>query len=112
MCPVEYIPIPAVTNNHQEFYNETKEEIQFQIYGLQQCYKKKIAYHLLGILLFGVPYFICYMVPKFKTFQYKYCDLDNATILLGNVRLIYIVLNILCNFVNIRYLGDWINLIL
>lgn len=83
MCPVHYVPIPEIANNHQEFYNETKEDIQFQIYGLQQNYAKKIAYHFLGIILLGVPYFFCYMFPKFKGYQYNYCDLENATILLG-----------------------------
>lgn len=83
MCSVRYVPIPEISNNHQEFYNETKEEIQFHIYGLQQCCLKKIFYHFIGILLLGVPYFLFYLFPKLKTFQYKKCDLSSATILLG-----------------------------
>lgn len=83
MTSVRYVPISDIANNHQEFYNETKEEIQFQIYGLQHSCFKKSVYHAFGILLLGVPYFIFYLFPKLKTFQYTECDVGSATILLG-----------------------------
>lgn len=82
MGSVQYVPIPEVINK-QDFYNETKEEIHFQIYGFQYSCTRKLFYHIFGILLLGVPYFIFSLVPKLKKFKYRKCDLRSATILLS-----------------------------
>lgn len=89
MSSVEYVPIQEVTNNHQEFYNETKEEILFQIYGLEQSCARKLLFHFFGLIFLGVPYFLLFLIPKLGVLKYKYCDLGNATVLLGKNIIIF-----------------------
>ncbi|XP_056634533.1 polyamine-transporting ATPase 13A3-like isoform X1 [Diorhabda sublineata] len=69
-------------HNFQEILSESRDSVEFKIWGLRESKIKTFFYHFICVLFLGIPYFILSSYPKVKKIKFNEEELKTASVLL------------------------------
>lgn len=56
------------------------DEVVLRVYGYRENFMRKFVFHLCGVLLCCIPYFVVSYYPKYGMLKYSKCSLNSAKI--------------------------------